>query len=378
MFDTVEFLVPVNRKVLDMLISRSILTQRVDKTNGSIEFEYSNLFQYQSWLYKVIYKLSDEKFVYDPGIKKTQLVGGYPHIRFAFSVPKILWGHNLYSASETALYLAVDMVKRSFEKEYNVKLIPFTDWYLMRLDLCMNFILNNADEVKNYIRYLQRFDYQRRYWKDYSHKNFDQKESLYFSSRHSTFKVYHKGPEFRVHDKRRFKNQLEAQSLYNFANKIIRFEVELKNRLRYIYGEHFSNFHKKKIVHNWNGYIPFKNALRLIDFENEIMRIIKLLTITKESKPMRSEQVLKVLIQHYSSAQARSFYAVFCTILTCGMFEARRLYSGNLIRRAKLAFNEHGISFVLSDIEKLDCDLGFPEDFEPVISSKYYQLPLAA
>ncbi|MBT9169222.1 MAG: hypothetical protein DDT19_02576 [Syntrophomonadaceae bacterium] len=248
MFDTIEFLVPVSRKTFDMLVDRSVLTQRIDKTDGSIEFEYSNLFHYQSWLYKVIYKLSDEKFVYDPGIKKTQLVGGYPHLRFAFSVPKILWGHNLYSASETALYLAVDMVQRSFEKEYFVKLIPFVDWYLIRLDLCMNYVLNNGDEVKNYIRYLQRFDYQRRRWKDYSHKNFDQRESLYFSSRHSTFKVYHKGPEFRVHDKKRFKNQVEAQSLCNFADKIIRFEVELKNRLRYIYDDYFSKFCKKKFL----------------------------------------------------------------------------------------------------------------------------------
>jgi II/X family phage/plasmid replication protein len=376
-FDTVEFLVPVKREMLDMLINKSILTQRIDKSSGSIEFEYSNLFHYQSWLYKVIYKLSDEKFVHDPGIKKTQLISGYPHIRFAFSVPKILWGHNLYSASEVALYLAVDMVQRSFEKEHSVKLIPFTEWYLMRLDLCMNFILNSEDEVKNYIRYLQRFDYQRRHWKNYTKTN-DQKESLYFSSRHSTFKIYHKGPEFRFHDKKRFVNQLEAQSLYNFANKIIRFEVELKNRLRYIYQEHFSKFRRKIIPHNWNGFIAFKDALSLIDFEFEIKRIVQLLTITKETKPMKSEQVLKVFMKNYSATQARSFYAVFCTVLLSGMAEARKIYSENLMTRFLIAVRAHDISFILTDIKKLDCDLGFPDDFEPVMSSKYYQLPLAA
>ncbi|MBT9165212.1 MAG: hypothetical protein DDT23_01227 [candidate division WS2 bacterium] len=83
-------------------------------------------------------------------------------------------------------------------------------------------------------------------------------------------------------------------------------------------------------------------------------------------------------MQNYSPSQARSFYAVFVTIITCGMFEARRLYSENLIQRSKVAFRNHGISFVLSDIEKLDCDLGFPNDFELGFDSKYYQLPLVA
>lgn len=376
MIDTIGLLVPLDRKMYEYLITKTILTQRIDQDTGAIEFEYYNYKMHQSWNYKVMFKFDERKYIYDPNLKKTFLSPGFPHMTLEFSAPKILYGNNLVSIDVVKSLEAVEIVRMVFDDVFKVKLPSIKTWFLTRLDVCANFVFSSEQEVKNYIKYMQRMDFSRRI------KNLYEDTGIYFASRHNTLKFYAKGEEFKKHDKQRFVDQIEAQGLHNNAKKILRVEVELKNRLKYIVEEYLKlhTWETRLKTLLWNGYMRLYKFIDIVDVKGELERMLTKFLICKETKVMRTLNVFRMLRTNFSDVQTRSFYAVYCMILTQGMKETRRQFSINLIYRAVRAFRELGISFVVEDIKKLDVDLGFPKDFTLELSedNKYYQLPIAA
>lgn len=143
-------------------------------------------------------------------------------------MPKILYGHNLVSVHACLIYESMHKVKQAFEEGYGVKLPDPTEWYPYRIDTCINIILDNELQVRNYISYLQRLNYPRRV------KNLYEDTGLFFASRHNALKVYCKGAEFKKHDMKRFADEEKARKFHEQAQKILRIEVEHKKRIRYI------------------------------------------------------------------------------------------------------------------------------------------------
>jgi II/X family phage/plasmid replication protein len=373
MIDTMGFFVIIDRQTLNWLTERSILTQRIDKETGNIEFEYNNFQVHHSWNYKVMFRLDTKTWQYDPTLGTPVYAEGIPHIRFEFSAPKILWGHNLESCSVSdALYAAMS-VREAFNKTFDVDILPIRDWYCYRLDTCANFILDNEDQVRNYIRYLQRFDYPRRI------KNNYEDTGIYFASRHNTLKIYCKGIEFKKHDKQRFLNELEQKRLQNKANQILRIEVEHKNRLKAIAEDLEKRGH---LYSTFQGYMRIYDLLDNIDVRYEMERIVKKFLSGTETKIMKSLDVFRLLKNHLGNKSANFYYSVYTLLVTQGQKEVKRQIPKATFYNALKIFRELGISIIASDIQKLDIELsqGFPEDFNIEISesNKYYQLPKAA
>lgn len=375
MIDTLGFFVVIDRQTYDWLQSRSILTQRIDQETGNIEFEYSNFSIHQSWNYKVMFRIDTKSWQHDINAAAPVYAEGIPHIRFEFSAPKILWGHNLDSCNKSDAFAAVRMVKDAFEKKFEVKLDSIFDWYCYRIDTCANYILDSAVQVKNYIRYLQRLDYPRRH----NNKKTYGDNSLYFSSRQSTLKIYAKGEEFKAHDAKRFLDEVEQRRLYNKALCICRFEVEHKNRLRYI-KEKLEE--QKILVPTFQGYMRVHETVEHFDEVTEMERIICKFLGGTETRIMRNLDVFRLLKLHMSEKAARSMYAIYMLLVTQGQDEAKRQVSKPTYYRATKTFRELGISIILSDVERTDyfLDRGFPNDFELTMSreNKFYQWPKAA
>lgn len=68
MIDTVGFHVLIDKETYRDLLEKMIVTQRIDKQTGDIEFEYNNArvnFHSPSWNYKVLFKVTDEYWAYD-------------------------------------------------------------------------------------------------------------------------------------------------------------------------------------------------------------------------------------------------------------------------------------------------------------------------
>lgn len=369
------FIIPIDKKMYQFLVSTSLMTQRVDCVDGSVEFEYYNFEMSHSWNYRVRWKLDDRKFVHDPGLNKTVLASGYPHLKLEFSAPKIMLGNNIQTIDENMADIAVHTVKMKFEKTFKIRLLRVRDWFLTRLDVCANFELENPSMVKDIINYLNRLDYPRK------KKQYYENEAIYCPSQHATLKVYAKGPEFKTHDMKRFRNDINAKNLLlNAANKIIRVEAELKTRLRYIASEYLNSLNmKSKIkITTWSGYLKYHKMMQLIDCKNELERMINNLMICKETKAMKAKDVHDKLRKNFSDEQADVFMGMYSVILTQGIKAARQMYSKQKMARALRAYRSLGISFTNSDVSAINPDIKIPHDFsfQMDASNPYYQVPI--
>ncbi len=374
MLDTMGFIIPISREAYHFLVSKSLMTQRVDCVDGSVEFEYYNFELSHSWNYRVRWKLDDKRFIHDPGINRTVVASGYPHLKIEFSAPKIMLGNNIRTIDENMADVVVHTVKIKFEKTFQIKLPRVSDWFLNRLDVCSNYELSNADMVKDIINYLQRLDYPRK------KKEFYENESIYCPSRHATLKVYAKGPEFKKHDMKRFKNEVESRNLFNDANRIIRAEAELKTRLRYVAAEYLNllGMKSKLKIRTWNGYLKYYKMIGLIDCRGELERMIANLMICKETKSMKANDVHDKLRKNFSDEQADVFMGMYTIILTRGIKASRKKFSKEKMKRALRAYRSLKISFINSDVSVIDSGINIPHDFTFKMddSNPYYQIPL--
>lgn len=376
MIDTIGYFVMLKKKDYLTLLTKTLLTQRIDVSTGDIEFEYNQLMFNQSWNYRVLFKIQEKKWEYDPALGKTQLVRCDPYLRFEFSVPKILSGHNLDSYSWDGAWVASQKVKDEFESLYGVKLPKIFNWFVYRVDTCANFVLRDQEQVKKYIHYLQRFQYPR---KDRGKRIFE--HSIYFASRHSTFKVYAKGVEFKVHDACRFLNEVERKKLQNKADKILRVEVEHKTRLKYIAEKQM----QKKITsigETFNGYMTLWKTTKYFKEIEEMERITNKFLCGCSTKIMGSLDVYKLLNLKLGKRSANFHYSVYMLLVTQGQNLTKEQVAERTYYKSLSVFRELGISIFASDLEKIDIELdrGFPSDFTLDMSknNQYYQLPLAA
>jgi II/X family phage/plasmid replication protein len=359
------------------------LTQRIDRDTGCIEFEYTNFQVNHSWNYRVLWKIDDKHIVYDPVYKKSVETVGIPYLRMEFSAPKVLYGNNLVSIGIEGLFDACAVVRVAFEKYSGVVLQGPGDWHPYRVDTCANYILASADEVKGYIRYLQRLDYPRRIGNCYKDTG------LYFASVHNTLKVYFKGDEFKKHDACRFVDEIEKLKLQKFADKILRVEVENKRRLKYLVEKYEEKYNEK--LSKFKGWVSLEDLLSIVNLQELTGVAMNKLLNGKETKVMRALDVFRLLSSVLGVRAARAYYGIYMLLVTQGQMEVKRQVARRTYYRALKVFRENDISIFVSDFEKnenfQECTelqyflgRGFPSDFslEMVKENKYYQMPLAA
>jgi II/X family phage/plasmid replication protein len=383
LFDSMGFYIQISEEDYQKLLCSGVMTQRIDRESGFVEFEYTNFRVSHSFNYRVQWKVDNRHMVKLPEYQVPQEVEGIPYLRLEFSVPKILHGHNLLSVGMDGVIEACAIVKAGFEKMSGVVLDGPGDWYVYRVDVCANFELETIDEVKSYIRYLQRLDYPRRIGNAYKNTG------MYFGSVHNTLKIYCKGAEFKKHDAERFISDFERFRYQKQADKILRIEVELKRRLKYLIEQHEEKYNEKFL--KFKGYVSLDDLIYIVDFKNEMERVMQKFLVSSDTKIMRSLEVLNILKSILKASSARSYYALYMLLVTQGQEEVKRQVSKSQYYRALKIFRECKISIIASDIEKKSefnensefqylLGLGFPVDFKLNMdnSNKYYQLPRAA
>jgi II/X family phage/plasmid replication protein len=375
LIDTIGLKIPISKDSYEFLLQQMTVTQRIDKTTGEIEFEYHNSkldFSCPSWNHKVMFKATDEYWTYDETSRRPIQVNGQPHIVLEFSIPKILFGHNLVSASTCLIYSALYSVRDNFERVYGILLPMPDDWYCYRLDTCANFILSDERQGRSLISYLQRLNYPRK------PKAIYEDTGLYFPSRHHTLKIYLKGPEFKKHDLHRFNNKKKVAEYLYLAQKEVRVEVEHRKSLRYITGK-YQAAHGIKLD-TFEGYPCMADLIDMFDFEGEMKRIMGKVFCGTVSKVMKTMDAYNLLRQKHSEKQSRSFHHVYMVIITHGQKEAKKIIPEGTYYRALRAFRDVGLSLIVLDgtEEGLCLDRGFPTDISLEIeeTNSYYQKPL--
>jgi hypothetical protein len=180
-------------------------------------------------------------------------------ITFEFSIPKYIWGTNIIQfikyfsqdANTTYDYL-IDFVNGFFLKTcYDV--IDLADVELMRLDLCYNQFFNSKVDAIHYLA--EQKELLQKYARASKNKYRSYDSSFIYTTKRYSFKIYHKGEEFKIHDRKELakKNPTghSLKDLQDIADKILRYEITFrKGQINYLFEK--NELHTK--------YVSFLNS----------------------------------------------------------------------------------------------------------------------
>jgi hypothetical protein len=193
------------------------------------------------------------------------------YIEFNFSIPKYLYGTNVFQfvpqyfdpdyldfrgrvfsdTSDAVFKRLFRFLGWFFEKEFG-GLVDFRFVRLARVDMCYNKVFNSKEDAFTYLSDIKRI--KKKFIRDTAAKNNTYSSGIYYPATDYTFKVYHKGSEFRVHDLPKLRQKKvfvksELQSITDFADRIVRYELEFK-------GAYLSKLFAKYIFRKDSDYWP--------------------------------------------------------------------------------------------------------------------------
>jgi hypothetical protein len=173
-------------------------------------------------------------------------------INFEFSIPKYMYGTNIiqfiryFNQDSGTIYDMLMEFMRDFFQKHTYDAIDFKDVELTRIDLCYNqFFMSKLDALK----YLQgQKELLQKNSRTSKNKYRTYETSLLYVTKRYSFKIYHKGEEFKVNDRKELakKNPTghSITELQDISNKILRYEVTFrKAQIDYLFEK--NEFHNK-------------------------------------------------------------------------------------------------------------------------------------
>ena len=206
---------------------------------------------------------------------------GHDHIEFNFSVPKYLYGTNVFQFLPHRFdkyyhdYVSLDLgVIRDVAYKRMMNFIKYfvklhlqnhVDWRcveLVRIDMTFVKIMRTREQALYYLNELKRITKQR--WKDGRNMITHYNGGIWYKTRDYLFKCYHKGSEFEVNDRKQMMQMVkkgkltssELERIQSMADRMVRYEIGYQP-------SYINKVYKKK--HGVLGYDPIllKRALSL-------------------------------------------------------------------------------------------------------------------
>lgn len=350
----------------------------IDMRTGDIMYEITTGQLTGSYDSRISIVVKRKEWRSSPGVKRkggkaeTVQMDCEPFLEIEASVHKLFLGHNIYGGTEDFRSAAVYLIK-VIENILGVKLPghKYQDyerhWLVKRIDFAYVFNLSSFEAIQQFFYLMRNSYYGRREAKQYG------LHGLYFDASTTGLKMYHKGPEFRIHDFKRLIRQgvvteSQAWELLTLATDILRVEVEIKTRkLRY-------DFEKTR-----RGQDP-----RIIDitpeylqgvYETEVNRVMK--EGKKSSDVVRdSLDVEERLRAVYSSGKAGILFNAYLRMTNFGVEKYKQTVPKNTYYRHVRELKAAGVSFALNNELNLKDVSGvaqslLPKDFQPLRGDRH-------
>jgi hypothetical protein len=182
MIDTIRFKIPVNPEIYSLIKAKSKQRFEIDTVTQKIEFNIST---------RDIQIGSYDYHINIIAIRRMENV-----LFLEFSVPKVMYGHNIYLYSPS-IEPPLKIVHEAIEKAFEINFTHYDLWTIQRLDICYAWKFNTQEEAYLAFLVLNPFDYSRK-----NKVSFDTSFESMGSS--FDFKGYLKLDEFKKHDFKRF------------------------------------------------------------------------------------------------------------------------------------------------------------------------------
>lgn len=264
------------------------------------------------------------------------------------SIHKIILGHNVYGGSED-LQAMVSYLHGKLQELLSVD-FPYmpSEWMLMRIDLAEIYDLNSFEAVQDWIKGLNSCQFPRRVVQRYG------SHGIAAYGRVTGLKIYHKGPDFWAHDRKRLKDcNFDVDELQERANKILRVEVEIKGRkLKDMNGQRYPLI----------GQVSMEELAGVYD--REVKRFLKEgesdMNLVRNTVDVRTR-----LFQLHSESLASSLLATWYQLTTVGEETVKEKMKKSKYYNHIKYLKQAGVSWHGTDIVMLE-DTLVPKDFSPV------------
>lgn len=167
-------------------------------------------------------------------------------VDFEFSIPKYLYGTNIlqfvnyFDQDYQAQYNKLMHFIRTFADKHFIEKIDLFDLFLNRIDLCYNQFFASKFDALKYLN--EQKQLLAKYERNSKNEGVSFGTSLTYVTKRYSFKIYHKGTEFKKHDKVKLANKNPTgeniEYLQEVSDKILRYEITFrKAQIDYLFRE---------------------------------------------------------------------------------------------------------------------------------------------
>ncbi|MBK5215584.1 MAG: hypothetical protein JJE53_02135 [Candidatus Pacebacteria bacterium] len=312
MIDTVRFLIPIdNRQTIEKIKGMLTRTRRENLKTKELKYEYFlGEIRVGSYSRNISFKVDDKGIFAE------------------FSLPKYEYGNNVEMLHPIKVPEVLESFHKELSKSLEETLPPVSEWVVHRLDVSYNWTFESKEKCQSLMNFIQRIDFPRK-------KKYVYDTSVMYKGSAYTIKLYLKGAEFLKND---FKTLVEidekkAHQLADWANKILRFEVEFrKDYLKELFGK--KEVHISDIADGWHIEEILKYYLA---------RVFKY--IDKDN--MKNENVWQLISENYTKAKAYRLYNFYRDFYydKGGKFRVQKSLDRSTIYRYKKDLKNIGVSF---------------------------------
>lgn len=162
------------------------------------------------------------------------------YLEMNFSIPKYLYGNNVQQfinvgdqSAKVQFLELIRFINHFFQQHFITPPLP-DDVEINRIDFCYNQFFANKDDALAYMEEQNRL-FKKNARSSKNKARYYEGESLLYTTRRYSFKVYHKGKEFKKHDFKEIakdnKKGLDLPYLQSQADNILRYELTLRSSM---------------------------------------------------------------------------------------------------------------------------------------------------
>lgn len=389
--DTCKYRSPkINSDLAAYLENQCVQKSGVHLGSGEVLYEFTSGELLGSWDSRISFRILREEWISNG--KGIQQIPCQPYIEVEASLHKFFSGQNIYGAPTGFQMTSFWFLKRIFKMlgvnvgdhwqhhENSARLPSFWDWQVCRIDVAEVYRLVPV-AIEEFFRSISHCKFPRRSAKSAKYGT----NAVYFPGSYTTLKLYHKGPEFKEHDKLRIKNalmlyikeQMESVSSDDYRDTLGRWFVWrdkklaalqrlADNRLRVEV-----EIHADKLQHDFEHLKRLPKISEITDhYINSIhdAEVFKLLREGKtDMETVRTyDKVKQRLNELYSKRSANTLFAFYTQMTLRGEEVTKTQYSERQFYANRKKLVEAAVSWHSTDMYLVPQETALPDGFAPV------------
>lgn len=385
--DTVKLRSPdIDETLAVYLENQSILRQGIELSSGEILYELTAGNLDGSYDSRISFKVMREDYILDKN-NRPQLVPCRPYIVTEASLHKCFYGQNVYGdmtdfqgqcqrfIDTLGVLLADDGTLLPSAKNWQVKRVDWSEMYQL-----------TPAAIVEFFRGISHCKFPRRSAKSAKYGS----NAVYFPGSTTTVKIYHKGPEFQIHDKGRVKHGLSRYLItqlrndsaltpdfdqYQRINQLIEKKVSALQRLADNRLRVEVEIHSDKLAADFTPAYQKSRFPKVSEVTDDYLKAIhdtEIFKLLKEGKTemetvRTADAVMARLNNSYGKRSANALYAYWQILSARGEDIARAQYSESQFYDNRRKLINAGISWHGTNVIVLaEQDTALPHGFVPL------------